>query len=252
MKLQTLNHHSDGCVTPASDWSRPLMRLIDVSMRYDRKKVLEHVDLTVNYGDFVAVTGPNGGGKTTLLRIILGLLKPTRGKVEFLRNNGELSVRPSVGYLPQKNMVDSQFPIIVREVIASGLLASCGLSRSQKRSMISEMISRVGLEQHAEAPIGALSGGQLQRALLGRALISHPRMLILDEPLSYIDKRFEARLYEIIRTVAEDTTIILVSHELSQIDHMANRHILVDRHVHECKADHHYIITHCDTDDNSC
>ena len=103
----------------------------------------------------------------------------------------------------------------------------------------------MGLEKHAKRLIGELSGGQLQRTLLGRAIVSNPRVLVLDEPLSYVDKAFENQLYKIIADLAQHTTIILVSHEMSQIASMANRHIIIDRTLHECSAEHHYITTQC-------
>jgi len=246
MSSQIINRHSDGCVTRASDWSSPVVRLENVSMRYDRRKVLSEINLVVNYGDFVAVTGPNGGGKTTMLRVILGLLRPTSGSVMYFAPDGKSVDRLSIGYLPQKNKVDSQFPIVVRDVIASGLLAQKDMGKEVRMELVSKTIALMGLEQHYASPIGSLSGGQLQRALLGRAIISRPQLLVLDEPLSYIDKHFEARLYDIIREISSYTTIILVSHELSHIDHMANRHVLVDCRAHECHADHHFVMTDCD------
>jgi zinc transport system ATP-binding protein len=189
----------------------------------------------------MAITGPNGGGKTTLLRIMLRLLKPTSGNVIYgvgLKSN-------AIGYLPQKNMIDSHFPITVHEVVASGLLAQC-LPASQVRDKVGSMLRTVGLTEQANSSIGQLSGGQLQRALLGRAMISEPSLLILDEPLSYIDKRFEHQLYEILASMARTTTIVLVSHEMTAISEMANRHIIVDNGIHECTAAHHYVRSDCE------
>ena len=215
-----------------------LLSLSGVGMSWDGRDVLRNVGFDVHQGDFIAITGPNGGGKTTLLRIMLGLLRPTRGTVTRDRD-----VR--VGYLPQKNMIDSHFPISVHEVISSGLLA-LDMDKVERRRLYDETIRRVGLEAHADQPIGQLSGGQLQRALLGRAIISHPRLLVMDEPLSYIDKHFEAQLYDLMRELARDTTIVLVSHEMTTISQMANRHLIVDKTVHDCKAAHHYVRSECE------
>lgn len=223
----------------------PIIKLSDVSLQRDRRLILSDINLTVNRGEFLAVTGPNGGGKTTLLRIILRLLKPTAGKVVYLDNGNETDRLP-IGYLPQKNTIDSRFPITVREVVASGLLTMRGIPKADQRRLTDETIARVELESHADAAIGTLSGGQLQRALLGRALISSPRILILDEPLSYLDKHFEEHIYRILSEIAPQTTIILVSHEMSVISRMATRHIIVDRTLHHCHSSHHYAPSPCD------
>lgn len=215
----------------------------DVSMRWDGRSVLDSVSFDVCRGDLIAITGPNGGGKTTLLRIMLHLLRPTSGQVVYadLDSGRELSI----GYLPQKNMIDSHFPISVRGVIESGLLGVKDMKRDEKSRRVGEFLDLVGMSDHAARPIGLLSGGQLQRALLGRAIISKPEVLILDEPLSYIDKRFEAHFYEIIAELKQKTTIVLVSHEMTTIAEMANRHLIVDRTIHECSAHHHYIRSEC-------
>lgn len=246
MSSRVHRHHPDGCVTFATDPEHPAIRIEDVSMRWGRRQVLRDVSYTVNYGDFVAITGPNGGGKTTLLRIILGLTRPTSGVVRYFDEEARPVSRIDIGYLPQKNMIDSHFPILVEEVVGSGLLGVKGLDAEERQGRVDDTIALMGLEAHRRQPIGVLSGGQLQRALLGRALVSRPGVLVLDEPLSYIDKRFESRLYDILSGVSEDTTILLVSHELSMIDHMANRHIIIDGGLHECSAPHHYVSSGCD------
>lgn len=218
-----------------------LIELKDVSQTWDGRRILDHISLKVNRGDFIAVTGPNGGGKTTMLRILLKLLKPTEGSVSYA------SPRLTVSYLPQKNMIDSRFPITVSEVVASGLMAS-GLSRPEIREKTAETIELVGLTDHRDKTIGVLSGGQLQRALMGRAIISRPEVLVLDEPLSYVDKQFEHRIYEIIESLRPATTLLLVSHEMSTISGMATRHIMIDHTLSECHAAHHHVHYDCDCD----
>lgn len=227
------------CTQPAPspekiDAKPALMKLRGVGMtRGGHKQVLRNVNLTIRRGDFVAITGPNGGGKTTLIRIILGLLKPTQGSISHLQRGLR------TGYLPQKSSIDSSYPITVREVVASGLLGIT-IDRAEARSRVDEMLSLVELTPHAAKPIGTLSGGQQQRALLARAIISRPELLVLDEPLSYVDKHFEQRIYDIIGTLAAHTTIILVSHEISTVAAMANRHLIVDTEITECPSARHF------------
>jgi len=218
----------------------PLIRLTNVWMRWDHRDVLQSVSLTINRGDFIAITGPNGGGKTTLLRIILRLLVPSSGKVEYIEEKGR---RLSIGYLPQKNHIDARFPITVREVIASGLIAA---GKSPKKEKVEAMLDMVELRSKADNTLGELSGCQMQRALLGRALISEPEILVLDEPLSYVDKHFEHHIYDIIRDLAPTTTIILVSHEMSTIAGLANRHIIVDHTIHICHSASHLVHYDCE------
>ena len=206
----------------------PLIEIKNLSAGYDSRTVLRNVNLTVYDRDFLGIIGPNGGGKTTLIKCILGLLKPTTGEIlyrvttasnnnpAFLDNSATnsqfstLNSQFSMGYLPQYNSIDRKFPITVEEVILSGLTAT-------HREKARQVIARMGLEGLEKRAIGALSGGQLQRALLGRAIISDPALVVLDEPSTYIDKRFEARLYELLAEINHDCAIILVSHDIGTV-----------------------------------
>lgn len=203
---------------------KPLIEIRDLSAGYEGRQVLRDVNLTVYERDFLGVIGPNGGGKTTLIKCILGLLKPTGGKITFHMSDGTQSTnsndRPTLGYLPQYNTIDRKFPISVEEVILSGLSVQQKLYARfthKQREKGRAIIERMGLEGLEKRAIGQLSGGQLQRALLGRAIISDPSVVILDEPSTYIDKRFEARLYELLAEINNDCAIILVSHDIGTV-----------------------------------
>lgn len=214
----------------------PIIEIKNLSAGYDNRTVLHDVNLTIYERDFLGIIGPNGGGKTTLIKCILGLLKPTAGEIlysdkRFVTSDkqGSAAQRPALtanrsvlkmGYLPQYNSIDRKFPITVEEVILSGLSSQKSLiSRftATHREKARQVIARMGLEGLEKRAIGALSGGQLQRALLGRAIISDPALVVLDEPSTYIDKRFEARLYELLAEINHDCAIILVSHDIGTV-----------------------------------
>lgn len=223
----------------------PIITLTDISITRENKRILTDVNLSVNRGDFMAVTGPNGGGKTTLMRLMLRLLRPTSGKVIYFDGEGRETANLSIGYLPQKNMIDSKFPITVSEVVELGIPPSMHLGNAQRREAVAEKVELVGLTDYADASIGTLSGGQLQRALMARAIISNPELLVLDEPLSYLDRKYEQRIYDIVAAMAGDNTIVLVSHDMSRIAEMANRHIIVDHKVEACHSGSHFLHYDC-------
>lgn len=198
---------------------RPLIQLDGISAAYGQKAVLQQVSLTVYERDFLGIIGPNGGGKTTLVKIILGLLKPTAGHIQYFRDGREVP-EISMGYLPQYSSIDKKFPISVYEVVLSGLNRQKSLFRpfsKEQHEQVRRTIARMGLEGMEKQPIGQLSGGQLQRVLLGRALVSNPQAVILDEPNTYIDKRFEARLYSLLEEINREHAIILVSHDIGTV-----------------------------------
>lgn len=212
-------------------------------------KALDNVNAEINQGDFVAITGPNGGGKSTLLKSMLHLIAPTRGQVRYYADGAETD-RLRFGYLPQKSNIDSRFPITVEEVVASGLLGERrnwrGKFSPAATAKIESTLEEMGIEAIRRQVIGTLSGGQLQRTLLGRAVISDPDIVVLDEPLSYVDRTFVEQIYGIVAKLAERATMVLVSHEMTVISEMANRHWIVDHTLHQCHAAHHYLKTECD------
>lgn len=222
-----------------------LIGIDDISVRFDCKVILDHVSMSVETGDFMAITGPNGGGKTTLLRVMLRLLKPNSGSVTYYKEGMPVK-RLRIGYLPQKSNIDTRFPISVEDTIKSGQITGLLHRRTREQDLEFERVVELcGVGDYLNRTVGALSGGQLQRTLLARALVSNPEVIVLDEPLSYVDKAFERQIYSMMEDLAKTHTIVLVSHEMSVISGMANRHIIVDRGVHECTS-HHHSFTECE------
>jgi zinc transport system ATP-binding protein len=201
-----------------------LIEISQVSAAYGQQTALRNVSLDIYENDFLGIIGPNGGGKTTLLKLILGLMKPAAGKIRYCRDD----LRKRLGYLPQINRIDRQFPILVSEVIASGLLSE----ENKDFSRVEEMLNLMELTEIASKPIGQLSGGQLQRVLLARAMVNKPELLILDEPSSYVDKRFESKFYEILETANRDTAIILVSHDVGTVISLVKNIACVNETLH--------------------
>ena len=199
----------------------PLIEIKNLRAAYDGKTVLHDVDLTVYDRDFLGIIGPNGGGKTTLIKCILGLLKPAGGTITYHScRPGAAAGKLTMGYLPQYTAIDRKFPITVEEVVLSGLAGRKPLTArftGAEREKAAQVMTRMGLDGLGHRPIGTLSGGQLQRALLGRAVISDPEVVILDEPSTYIDRRFEARLYELLSDLNRECAIILVSHDIGTV-----------------------------------
>lgn len=209
-----------------------MIHIEGLSAGYDGRVIIHDIDLHVARGEFVGIIGPNGGGKTTLIKSILGMIKPMKGSVVFRNSAGEPVRHLSVGYLPQRKDIDTLFPITVEEVILSGLMSDLGWFRRptlQQRRSISELLERLGMENFRRSPIGALSGGQMQRVMLGRAIIRKPELLVLDEPNSYLDMAFEHQLYQILTHLnTEGTTILMVSHEMASLGHLVSRVVSVE------------------------
>ena len=182
---------------------KKMNKLIDITnltVGYDSKpNVLQDVNLSIYQDDFLGIIGPNGGGKTTLLRTILGLIKPQSGSITFY-DKGEKTGPLNIGYLPQINQIDKKFPISVSEVILSGLTPGTNIFKRYShadKQKVKEVAQRLGIEELLQRAIGELSGGQLQRVLLGRAIIDNPKLIILDEPSTYVDKLFETNFYKL-------------------------------------------------------
>ena len=209
--------------------SKPIIQIEHVSAEYNGKQVLKDINLTVYQDDYLGIIGPNGGGKTTLMRLILGLKKPNEGSIHFCSEGKEISM----GYLPQYNDLDKQFPISVYEVVLSGLSKSL-FARYTKlhHQQVAETLERMQISDLKDRHIGALSGGQLQRVLLARAIVSKPDVVILDEPNTYIDRRFQKQMYEMLEQINKECAIIIVSHDIAEVLNNVKHVACVNHNLH--------------------
>lgn len=212
-----------------------ILEIKNLSVGYNNNpNVLKNVNLDVFQDDFLGIIGPNGGGKTTLLKTLLGLIKPISGEVLFYKDNIR-TTRLNIGYLPQINQIDKKFPISVYDVILSGLTMDKKFFTSytaQQKEQGIVIAQKMGLQDFLHKAIGELSGGQLQRTLLGRAIVDKPSLLILDEPNSYVDKRFETNFYKLLEEINKETAIILVSHDVGTVVSMVKNIACVNEGLH--------------------
>jgi zinc transport system ATP-binding protein len=196
-------------------------------------RVLDDVTLEVSAGEFVAIAGPNGGGKTTLLRLVLGLERPTVGTVRvFGKASGKGADGERIGYLPQRSRLIGEAPVTVREVVSTGRLAPAGIwgpLRRADREAVTRAIETVGLAGRADAPLRTLSGGMQQRALIAKALASEPSLLALDEPTTGVDAESQESLGRLLEELRSElgVTILYVSHEFGAVEHVVDRIVLV-------------------------
>jgi len=214
------------------------VELRDVAFGYARgRPVLEGVTLAVARGEFVAIAGPNGGGKTTLMRLVLGLERPDAGEALLLGEPAQaFSRRPELGYLAQRSQLVIDAPTTVREVVAAGRVARRGvLGRAGRddRAAVAEAIARVGLAAQADVPLRRLSGGQQQRAFIAKALAGEPSLLVLDEPTTGVDVEAQEALAALLEELhrALDVTILYVSHEFGAVERFVERLVLVRREI---------------------
>jgi len=198
---------------------RIILELKSISAGYNGNIVFDELNLDIYSRDFLGLIGPNGSGKTTLLKVILGLIPIKQGEIYYHFSKKGI-YRRNIGYLPQMSSFDKKFPICVQDVVLSGLLPSTGLLKwfsTKDKQYTTEILKITGIDHLKNRAIGELSGGQLQRVFLARALISAPELLILDEPNTFVDKSFEKSLFEILRELNKKISIILVSHDLGMI-----------------------------------
>lgn len=209
-----------------------LFEIRSLSAAYGTNVVLQDVDFKVIEQDFIGVIGPNGGGKTTLLKVILGLVKPLKGSIAF---NEELLNEKSIGYLPQISTGDINYPVSVTDIILSGLMIRKGIiSRmtSADRKKADQVIEELGLGGMSKSNLNELSGGQIQRVFLARAIIGDPRLLLLDEPGNFVDTTFENDFYEKLRDLNKRMAILMVSHDVGTISAHIKSFACVNRVLH--------------------
>jgi zinc transport system ATP-binding protein len=213
--------------------TEPVISVHGASFAYDSTPILENVCLEVPQRDFACMVGPNGGGKTTLLKLFLGLLTPARGQIRIFGSSPE-AARSRIGYMPQHAQIDNRFPVSVADVVLMGRIGKAetvGPYRRAHREVAWQALREVGLADLRQKAFGDLSGGQRQRVLIARALAVEPELLLLDEPTANLDAPAESELYELLQRLNERLTIILVTHDLGFVSKFVKTVICVKRCV---------------------
>ncbi|MFA7563077.1 MAG: ABC transporter ATP-binding protein [Methanoculleus sp.] len=234
----------------------PVIEVEDVEVRFRGHTILEEVNLAIYPDDFYAIIGPNGGGKTTLLRVILGLLTPSRGTVRILGGTGP-AARKNLGYVPQFRTFDFEYPITVREMVLSGRLGH--ITRIPRRygaddhARTEEALETLNIIDLADRQIRSPSGGEQQRAIIARALVGDPKVLLLDEPTVYVDAPTTAQFYGILDGLRERMAIVLVTHDIGVLPEHVSRVACLNQRLYthdtnEITADMLEAAYHCPVD----
>jgi zinc transport system ATP-binding protein len=209
----------------------PVIRVEGVSFSYGAAPVLENIQLDVPDGEFLGIVGPNAGGKSTLLKLILGLLEPARGRIEVLGRR-PADARGQLGYVPQHPSFARDFPVSVEQVVLTGRLGRRNLAgrySAADREVARWVMTQTEIVDLAERRIETLSGGLLQRVLVARALAAEPRILILDEPTANIDMRVETDIFDLLQILNQRMTILVVSHDVAFISSYVGRVACLNR-----------------------
>jgi zinc transport system ATP-binding protein len=214
--------------------SKELVRLEDIWVYYDNAIVLEDVNLSIKQDDFLGIIGPNGGGKTTLLKVILGLVKPSSGRVTVLGSTPQRN-RKFIGYVAQNSLFDRDFPISVQDVVLMGRYGRVGLVKrfsEADRKAASKALRTVEMLDYKDKQIGRLSGGEQQRVLIARALVAEPKMLLLDEPTTGVDMPMQTEFYELLARLKHSMSIVLVSHDISAVSIYVDKIACLNRQLY--------------------
>lgn len=212
-----------------------IIRLQNLYFKYDKDFVLSDINLSVNEGDFVVFIGPNGGGKSTLAKLILGLLEPYSGKIIY-PNEALFNKQSLIGYTPQDTSINKDFPIQTIDVVLMGFLEQKRFGyKVTKRDKFAalEVMKTLGIEHLEHRKIGELSGGQRQRVMIARALCGNPKLLIFDEPTSNIDLATQKEIYSLLKQINLNHTIILISHDISVLD-FSNKVFFINNTLKKC------------------
>lgn len=202
-----------------------VVQIENVSFRYDKPLVLDNVSLNIKQGEFIGIVGPNGGGKSTLLKLMLGFLSPNKGKIRILGKT-PVKGRSEIGYVAQYAKFEKDFPITVMDTVLMGRASGKSFFwgyRQEDIELAEQALRRTEIENLKHRILNTLSGGQLQRVLIARALVGDPRILILDEPTSNVDSRMEEDIFDLLKKLNEKSTIIVVSHDIGFISEYVNR-----------------------------
>ena len=213
---------------------KDIIKIRNLNFSYDRQVVLEDINLDYSSDEFLAIIGPNGGGKSTLLKLILGLLKPQSGEIKLFGKEPS-DVSKFIGYVPQNFLSNQSFPMMVLEVVLMGLIDKkiFGFYSKDEKALALSALEKVGMSEFANARIGELSGGQRQRVYIARALCANAKVLILDEPTASIDTKGQAEIYEILKGInANGVGVVLVSHDLNIVLNYATKIAYVSKNLH--------------------
>ena len=211
--------------------SSEIVTIEDLTAGYGNKTVIEGINLSIFNTDFLAVIGPNGGGKTTLVKVILGLITPSKGKISVFGKSPKEG-RRQIGYVSQNISFEEDFPVNVIDVALMGRSSRRGLLRrydNADRSMSLDALDDVGMVEYKDTPIGELSGGQRQRVFIARALVSEPKLLLLDEPTSNIDIPLQQEFYELLKDLNDSIAIVLVTHDMGAVSRYVERIACLNR-----------------------
>lgn len=214
------------------DAGGPIVRLIDVWVWLGDTLALRDVSLDIERGRFIGLMGPNGGGKTTLLKTIVGLIRPDRGKVIL-----QSPVGKTVGYVPQEEYIDPEFPVTAYDVVEMGLYGSLGVfprTTGKHRAQVQRALDLVGMSEHAGRGIGTLSGGEKQRVSIARAVVGRPSLLLLDEPTTGVDADARDDFYRTLQTLRRSLslTIILASHDIEAVPTQVDEVVCINQRVY--------------------